>query len=212
MIADTTYFSRNEGVCIFYSSTLNRVVDYSIITYEKSSTYLELRRRIERKGFTITAVVIDGRKGVREVFSGIPVQMCQFHQLMILRRYLTLNPRLESAGELKEICKYLCKMEKDEFIYIFNKWSEKWFGFLSERTRDDAGKWHYTHRRLRSARRSIFTNLPYLFTYQDYPDLGIPNTTNCLESLNAKLKELTRVHRGYSKQVKLKIIAEILAN
>ncbi len=41
------------------------------------------------------AAVIDGRKGGKEVFSDVPVQMCQYHQLMILRRYLTMNPRLE---------------------------------------------------------------------------------------------------------------------
>jgi len=211
IIADTTYFGRNEGVCIFYSPMLNQVIDYSIITYEKSSNYLELRHQIEKRGFTITAIVIDGRKGIRQVFSDIPVQMCQFHQLMILRRYLTLNPRLEPARELKQICKNLCQMEKDNFLILFNEWNREWSDFLKEQTYDESGKWHYTHRRLRAARRSIITNLPYLFTYQDYPEMNIPNTTNCLESLNAKLKELSRVHRGYSNQLKANIIAEVLA-
>jgi len=102
-------------------------------------------------------------------------------------------------------------MEKDNFLILFNEWNREWSDFLKEQTYDESGKWHYTHRRLRAARRSIITNLPYLFTYQDYPEMNIPNTTNCLESLNAKLKELSRVHRGYSNQLKANIIAEVLA-
>ena len=148
IVADTTYFNRNEGVCIFYSPGLNRVIEYSIIAYEKSSIYLQLRHRLEQQGFQITAIVIDGRKGIREVFSDVPVQMCQFHQLMILRRYLTLKPRLKAAKELKAICKNMCKMEKDEFVALFEKWDKDWYNFIYERTYDENGKWYYTHRKL----------------------------------------------------------------
>jgi len=73
------------------------------------------------------------------------------------------------------------------------------------------GKWHYTHRRLRSARRSIITNLPYLFTWQNYPELKIPDTTNYAESVHLRIKELLRVHRGFNSALKQKIIKEILA-
>ena len=182
-----------------------------MITHEKASTYIQLRRQIEGSGFEIQAIVLDGRKGIREVFSDLPVQMCQFHQIMIMRRYLTQNPRLESAKELKLLCRNLCDISKDEFIETFNEWNEKWSEFLNERTYDEDGKWRYTHRKIRAARRSIITNLPYLFTCQDHPELKIPKTTNCVESINSKLKELTRIHRGYNMDLKHKIITEILS-
>jgi hypothetical protein len=53
-------------------------------------------------------------------------------------------------------------------------------------------------------------NLPYLFTYQKHQELAIPNTTNSLDGCFAYLKELVRVHRGSSRDLKIKIIEEIL--
>ncbi|MGD9577531.1 MAG: hypothetical protein AB7Y74_04705 [Syntrophorhabdus sp.] len=83
--------------------------------------------------------------------------------------------------------------------------------FLKERTVDTStGRWHYTHRRLRSAYRSLRINLPYLFTYQKYPELAIPNTTNALDGTFAHLKELVNIHRGAGIILKTKIITEIL--
>ena len=39
----------------------------------------------------------------------------------------------------------------------------------------------------------LTTNLPYLFTYQKYPELAIPNTTNALDGTFAHLKELVNI-------------------
>ena len=163
-------------------------------------------------GATILAAVIDGRKGIREVFADVPVQMCQYHQLMILGRYLTMNPRLEAGRELRTISKKLCNINRSEFELLFAQWCNKWDEFLKERTYNIDGKWHYTHMRLRSARRSLKTNFPNLFTYQDYPELEIPNTINYIKSVNARVKELFRVHRGFVLALKRKIIDEILTN
>ena len=41
--------------------------------------------------------------------------------------------------------------------------------------------WYYTHKKVRSAYRSLKTNLPNLFTYQRYLALNIPNTTNTID-------------------------------
>jgi hypothetical protein len=41
-------------------------------------------------------------------------------------------------------------------------------------------------------------------------DLNIPNTTNSLDGCFAYLKELVRVHRGSRRELKIKIIEEIL--
>jgi len=42
------------------------------------------------QGFIIKGIVCDGRKGLLQGFAGLPVQMCQFHQAAIVRRYLIL--------------------------------------------------------------------------------------------------------------------------
>ncbi|MDR1865756.1 MAG: resolvase, partial [Bacteroidales bacterium] len=57
----------------------------------------------------------------------------------------------------------------------------------------------YIHKRLRSAWLSIKRNLPYLFTFQDYPQLNIPNTNNAMEGSFTALKNSLRNHGGMSK-------------
>jgi len=129
----------------------------------------------------------------------------------IITRYLTNNPRLEAGIELKKITTTLCETNERDFTSALNVWYVTWSSFLKERITDPiTGRWHYTHKRLRSAYRSLRLNLPYLFTYQKYPDLNIPNTTNSLDGCFAYLKELVRVHRGSRRELKIKIIKEIL--
>ena len=178
---------------------------------ESVDTYKQGKIDLAQRGYIIQAIVLDGRPGVRQLFSDVPIQMCHFHQKQIITRYLTNNPKLEAGIELKKITATLCKTNEQDFTSVLNDWNQKWSSFLKERTIDSfTGRWFYTHKRLRSAYRSLKTNLPYLFTYQKYPELNIPNTTNSLDGCFAYLKELVRVHRGANKMLKRKIISEIL--
>ena len=82
---------------------------------------------------------------------------------------------------------------------------------FNERTKDMAtGKSHYTHRKLRSAYRSLKTNMPWLFTWYDNPELKIPNTTNAIDGHFADLKNKLRNHNGLSLHRKKKFIDEFL--
>jgi hypothetical protein len=178
---------------------------------ESAEAYRQGRIALEKQGYTITAIVLDGRPGVRQIFGDIPVQMCHFHQKQIIVRYLTNNPKLEAGRELKIITKNLCETNERNFIAVLYAWHTRWASFLKERTTDPVtGRWYYTHKRLRSAYRSLKLNLPYLFTYQKYPELNIPNTTNSLDGCFAYLKELVRVHRGIKSGFKNKIVKDIL--
>jgi len=186
---------------------------YKFIYSETILEYLEGKRFLERKGIIISAIVLDGRPGVRKIFSDIPTQMCHFHQKSIIRRYLTNNPRLQAGIELKEIVKYLGKVDEKNFNTMLINWNNKWQYFLKEKTIDPiANHWHYTHGRIRSAYRSLKFNMPYLYTYQKYPNLNIPNTTNSLDGSFANLKELVRIHRGFNNNLKSKLIQQILSN
>lgn len=59
--------------------------------------------------------------------------MCQFHQKQIIRRYLTLNPILETNKELRKIVNDLHITDKDSFELWLNEWHDKHKGFLDER-------------------------------------------------------------------------------
>ena len=63
-----------------------------------------------------------------------------------------------------------------------------------------------THKRLRSAYLSLKRHLPYLFVFQDYKELMIPDTTNTLDGQFADLKNKLRNHNGLSKERKMKFI------
>jgi len=210
-VADVTFFKREFGLCVIRAPHLKKNLYAQEVQTESVDAYRQGRINLEERGYTIKAIVLDGRPGVRQLFSDVPIQMCHFHQKQIITRYLTNNPKLEAGIELKKITATLCKTNERDFTDAIHNWHQKWSSFLKEKTTDPlAGKWFYTHKRLRSAYRSLKINLPYLFTYQKYHDLNIPNTTNSLDGCFAYLKELVRVHRGINKTLKRKIIQEIL--
>lgn len=91
--------------------------------------------------------------------------MCCFHQVAIIQLYLTKRPKSEAAKELKAFTDLLAKTDKESFSGSPEAWAQKWERYLKERTVNaGTGKTTYTHRRLRSAYRSLKTSLPWLFT------------------------------------------------
>ena len=192
---------------------LKRNLYWKEVQAETPSEYLLARQKLERQGFIIQGAVIDGKRGVISVFEDIPVQMCQFHQIAIVRRYVTSRPRLEAGKELRAITLALPVLTYVSFRELLDEWHSKWGQFLKERTYSENSRhWSYTHKRIRSAYRSLRTNLPYLFTYQKYSNLKMPNTTNSLDGYFSRIKELLNVHRGFTTKRRYKIIQEILGN
>ncbi len=211
LVVDVSFFSRGDGVLVVRSPKLKRNVFWSFVKGENPLMYRDARRTLESEGFIFLGIVLDGRKGVREVFSDIPVQMCHFHQKQILRRYLTLKPKLEAGQELLALGRILPFSKEDDFTCLLDDWFLRWEDFLKERTYADDGKhFHYTHKKIRSAYHSLKNNLPYLFTFQRYPELHMPNTTNTLDGYFSQMKKLLRVHNGLSEERRNKVVEEIL--
>ena len=207
-----TFCRRTFGVCVLRSPHLKKNLYWQAAERENASIYHECRWKLEQKGFEITAAVIDGRRGLIEVFWDVPIQMCHFHQIRIVTRYLTSRPKLPAGQTLRVLAHTLSRTHEEEFKNQLDAWYAQWGSFLKERTVDQETKrWHYTHKRLRSAYRSIITNLPLLFTYERYPELKIPNTTNSLDGTFSHVKSLLRIHRGLNQQRKMKLINEILS-
>ena len=211
LVADVSFFSHGDGVLVVRSPKLKRNVFWTFVKGENPLMYRDARRILKSEGFIFLGIVLDGRKGVREVFSDIPVQMCHFHQKQILRRYLTLKPKLEAGQELLALGRILPFSKEDDFTCLLDDWFLRWEDFLKERTYADDGKhFHYTHKKIRSAYHSLKNNLPYLFTFQRYPELHMPNTTNTLDGYFSQMKKLLRVHNGLSEERRNKVVEEIL--
>lgn len=211
-IADVTFWGRGYGVLVIRSFDLKQNLYWAEVISETADVYRQARQVLEELGFTFKAIVLDGRRGIKEVFNDIPVQLCQFHQIQTISRYLTTRPKLEAGKELREIAKALPKLTESYFGILLNEWHEKWKEFLKERTfSEDKKHWQYTHRRIRAAFRSLKNNFAYLFTYQYYPNFKIPNTTNSLDGSFSHLKDLIGLHRGLKRQRRWKLIQEALA-
>lgn len=210
-VMDCTFFGRTRGYLVVRDPHRKDNVYWSEIEHETRIEYQYARDTLESQGFVIQAVVADGKPGLKHLYEETPIQMCHFHQKQIITRYLTRRPKLEAGKELRELSFRLSDLCEESFALELEAWHVKWHEFLNERTvNPETNKRPFTHRRLRSAYRSLKTNLPYLFTYRKHPELNIPNTTNGLEGFFAYLKELVRVHRGIKTDLKLKIIESIL--
>lgn len=207
---DTTYFGRKFGVMVFKNSLTGQILFKQYVKQETNKLYLSGIEEITKRGIKIQAIICDGRKGLLQLFDNIPIQMCHFHQVAIIRRYLTKRPKMQASKELWEHVLLLSKTDKESFVGGLKDWYDKWKDFLNERKIDASGKNRYVHKRLRSAYRSLQTNLPWLFTWYDNMQLKIPNTTNAIDGHFADLKNKLRNHNGLSIVRKKKFIDEFL--
>ncbi len=140
--------------------------------------------------------------------------MCQFHQIKIVIRYITTRPKTEAGKELLTLVLTLTNTDEATFTLALNAWFAKWESFINEKTTSTflSGKTtsYHTHKGVYSAYRSLKRNLPYLFTYQKYPELHIPNTTNDLDGSFSALKKKLAAHHGLRRDRRYKVISKLL--
>jgi len=209
VLMDATYWGRNFGVLVFKDAHRKKILWRKFVRYEAVADYFEGIEWLEQNGFKIQALVCDGLRGLFSLSARYKVQMCQYHQMKIVQRYLTLRPDLEASKELLAIVRLLTHTDKESFIGLFEEWISKWDTFLKERSIDNkTKKSRYTHKKLRSAYLSLKRNMPYLWTFYDYPQLNIPNTNNGLEGQFTDLKSKLRNHNGLSKKQRKLFIDE----
>lgn len=195
---DATYWGRNDGILVGLDSRTGKVLYLSFISHERIADYQEGVASIEARGYRIDGIIIDGLQSLFTLFSAYKVQMCQFHMMRIVKRYLTANPKLLASRALSGIIKSLPLTRKDDFVKDFAEWKETWKDTLNRRSQLKNGRTRYRHRRLRSAVRSIDFYLPYLFTCQDIGCEGMPNTNNKIEGTFTALKKNLNNHSGMS--------------
>ncbi len=174
--------------------------------------YKQLLQELLDLGYTIQAIIIDGKRGLYKAFECFPVQMCHFHQRKTINRYLTRNPRLEASKDLQKIMYGLTKTTQAKFTTKIEEWYVKYKSFLDEKTISSlTGKEQFTHPRIRSAYKSLTTNLPYLFTYKNQKDIVIQNTTNSIDGgVFSPMKKLIKIHNGFTKNLKIKMVDDYL--
>ena len=202
------------GTLVFKDVLNNKIVASKHIESETANDYKQLKDELLEQSFIIQGVTIDGKRGVSKAFGDIPIQMCHFHQIAIIKRYLTSRPKLEASIELLKICRRIPTTTQTRFTDALSQWHGKHKVFLEEKTLNPTSlKYVSTHAKLVSAYRSLTTNLPHLFTYKNHKEFSMPNTTNALDGgVFSQLKKLIKLHQGLANKRKIKLVDEFLDN
>jgi hypothetical protein len=123
-----------------------------MVSKEVMSTYYYGRKILEEKGWVFTAVVIDGRRGMTTVFKDIPIQMCQFHQMKTVTKYITRRPETLPGQELREIMFTLSSSTKEVFVERLIEWKKNHPNILTDKTYVTGTRhWYYTYKKVRGA-------------------------------------------------------------
>lgn len=151
---DTTYWGRSFGLMVIRDALRGNVLWHKYVRHETVAQYVEGVNWLRSNGFRIYGAVIDGMKGLPQALKPVPVQMCQFHQMLIVRRYLTQDPEIEASRNLLELVNGMAETDKESFIGAFNEWYDKYRDVVNERVHDGRIKRRtppYMRPRLRSA-------------------------------------------------------------
>lgn len=220
LLIDTTYFW-DIWVMAFKDAKQGDIIHALLVTHESLYDYKLWVRKLQEDGWIIDAIVSDGKRWLLGWFHNpdgtpIPTQMCQFHQVAIIRRYITKKPKIQPNKDLKVLSELLTRTDRETFEWTMDEYERIHEDFLKERTyyfdyKKQKERWRYTHKKTRSAFFSLKRNLPYLFVWYNYiHTLSIPNTTNWLEWYFSHLKSKVRLHRGLKKERKIKLILSLL--
>lgn len=224
VIMDVTYFD-DWGLMVVIDAYANKDLGENIVLYyavlggtERTVDYEVATDTLESMGYSIIAATIDGRRGVRNMLEakGIPVQHCQFHQMMTITQCLTKHPRLIQNIELRAIALTLVRSNEIAFEDALAGWYEQHGAWLKER---DIVTKRYAHERTRRAYFSLYRNLPNLFTYQhDYlqeyteqTGKKVANTTSPLDGRFGVWKSKINQHRGASKQLTITMLCSFFS-
>lgn len=216
---DCTYFGRrgiDEWGLLIIIDLHSKECLYceEVLGHETYAHYCTALDALAGFGVYPKACVIDGITGLAGVLEvrGILVQYCQFHQIKTINSYLTRNPVLEPNIELRQIALSLTHTKRQSFIAAFNSWFYRYKTWLNEKTRNpDTDKLEYSHQKTRSAVYSLQRNFKYLYTFEQYPELNIPNTNNMLEGINSAIKHKLNHHRGAKKTLKTQLVRDFLS-
>jgi hypothetical protein len=224
VVMDATYFD-DWGILVVIDPYAKAELGENLVLYyavlhgtERTMDYLIATDTIESMGYSIIMATVDGRRGVRQMLEakGIPVQYCQFHQLMTITQCLTKRPRLIQNIELRSIAQTLKWTNEIELEDALAGWHEKHGVWLKER---DLITNRYTHERTRRAYFSLCRNLPNLFTYQDdymqeyaaETNKKLANTTSPLDGRFGVWKSKLKQHRGASKTLTFTMLRSFLS-
>lgn len=219
LIIDGKYVEKNG--CVLVACCDKKVISWYFSQRENHASWKTFFDSFKQIPF---AIVCDGQRGmlkaIKERFTGLIIQRCQFHVVQYCTTKLTKNPESKASQDFRELVLQISKIKTKQHLKIwltdYKYWYQSYKDFLKEKTfRTDIltptgrPKWHYTHSRLHAAHSHLKNSIPYIFRYLQYPK--IPNTTNFVEgAINSQMQEKLRFHRGLNLEKRRILIAHFL--
>jgi hypothetical protein len=206
---DGTFFGRGYGLMIYRAAGKN--IHWQEIESETLAVIEQGLCHLIAQGWRFSSITIDGRKGtislIERLFPSLPIQFCLFHQKAIIRRYLTTKPKTLCGKEIRALVSFLSYLDEAFFLVCLADIKKRYSDFLKERNEQR----QFKHRKIRSALRSLTTNVAHVYMWKRHPNLNIPPTTNSCDGSFAHWKNKVKIHRGLSKSRRTKMIKNLLA-
>lgn len=209
---DATYWGHNWGIMLAVDDKTGLPLYLAFIRNETTQDYRTAVDSIEAAGYWIRGIIIDGKQTLFKEFENYPIQMCQFHMMQIVKRYLTKNPKMNASKDLMALFECMYELDQEDFWNEYELWKKQYDTFLNRRTTHKNGRTFYLHRRVRTLVNSIDFYRPYLFTYQRPECDGMPNTNNKIEGTFTDLKKNLNNHSGMSIQNRTRFISGYFLN
>lgn len=204
----------SKDLVVLIARTKEYVVGWYLAESECTQSWAALMSKIPAP----VLVVSDGSQGfakaVHVMWPTTKIQRCLVHVARHIKRYTTLNPKLDCGRELLEVTRKLTKVKDADAAALwmadYSNWHDRWEKFLREFTMNE-GKKLYTHERLRSARRSLnrLVKAKTLFAFvelQEGTGHSWPSTNNVIEGSNALIRRMLDHHRGMGKLHRVKAV------
>ena len=181
-----------------------RPVAWHLARRESAEAWAAIMARVPAPAMCVCDGSPGFAKAARAVWPGTRVQRCLFHVSSQIKRCTTLKPRLGAGVELLGLADGLLEVGGADgaaaWLAEYAGWRSRWDSFLKEFTLKD-GRRVWTHERLRKARgildRLIRERTLFAFVEMAEGHGGEwPSTNNAVESVNARLRDMLRHHRG----------------
>ena len=210
---DGIWIGRDAVVLI--ACTREHVLAWHLARSECASAWAALMMRMPAPAMAVTDGAPGFAKAASAIWPATRIQRCTFHAFCQVRRCTTSRPKLDAGIELYSLARRLSKAKDAnaaaQWLADYAMWCSKWEKFLREFTLGD-GRKQYVHERLRKARRAPSKPVGpgELFTFVEMSEERggeWASTNNIIEGgVNARLREMLRMHRGLSTIRRIKAI------
>lgn len=106
LILDATFFGKGYGILM--ARNPKRILCWQEIATESMEEYGRCLDQLDNMSCRFSAFVVDGKPGIKQLlhhrYPGIPIQLCQFHEIQIIKRYIPARAKTDAARELRRLC------------------------------------------------------------------------------------------------------------